>query len=66
MGLVGNINTKEYDERFEWENTKVLNIEDRKFERKVRKALEMQFQETSLRSHHGLNQGYGPYEMTNF
>ena len=43
-------------EGFEWKNTKVLKMEERKFERKVREALEIQFQETSPRSAHGPNQ----------
>ena len=42
----------ECNEGFEWENTKILNIGNRKFERKVREALEIQFQETLPHSNH--------------
>ena len=36
--------------------TKLLKVENRRFDRKVREALEIQFQETSPRNDHGLNQ----------
>ena len=51
---------------FEWDRSSVLKVEDRKFDRKVREALEIQFQETSPHSEHGLNQDDGQYVTTNF
>ena len=51
---------------FEWENTKTLTVEQKKFQRKVREALEIQLQDTSPHSEHGLNQDDGQYVTTNF
>ena len=51
---------------FNWENTLTLKIEDRRFDRKLREALEIQFRETSPRNEHGLNQGDGQYVTTTF
>ena len=51
---------------YDWENSKVLKIESKKFDRKVREALEIQFQETSPRSESGLNQDDGQYVTTKF
>ena len=53
-------------EGFDWENTSTLKIEDRRFDRKVREALEIQFRETSPRNEHGLNQDDGQYVTTTF
>ena len=49
---------------FDWENTSTLKVEDRRFDRKVREALEIQFRETSPRNEHGLNQDDGQYVTT--
>ena len=43
----------------------LLKIEDRRFDCKVREALEIQFRETP-RNEHGLNQDDGQYAMTTF
>ena len=51
---------------YNWDNAKLLKIENRKFDRKVREALEIQFQDTSPRSEHGLNQDDGQYVTTSF
>ena len=53
---------------FQWDNVSVLKIEDKnkKFDRKVREALEIQFQDTSPHSELGLNQDDGQYVTTNF
>ena len=53
-------------EGFDWENVKTISVEDKWFQRKVREALEIQFQNTSPRSEHGLNQDDGQYVTTNF
>ena len=53
-------------EGFGWDNVKTIKVEDRKFDRKVREALEIQFHETSPRSEHGLNQDDGQYVTTTF
>ena len=53
-------------EGFDWDNVKTIKIEDRKFDRKVREALEIQFHETSPRSEHGFNQDDGQYMTTTF
>ena len=53
-------------EGFDWDNVKTIKIEDRKFDRKVREALEIQFQETSPHNEHGLNQDDGQYVTTTF
>ena len=52
--------------RFEWDRSSILKVEDRKFDRNVREALEIQFQGTSPHSEHGLNQDDGQYVTTNF
>lgn len=51
---------------FRWNDVDVLKVEDRKFDRKVREALEIQFRETSPHNDHGLNQDYGQYVTTRF
>ena len=53
-------------EEFDWEKTSTLKIEDRRFDRKVREALEIRFRETSPRNKHGLNQDDGQYVATAF
>lgn len=53
-------------EGFEWEKTEVVKVEAKKFDRKVREALEIQFRNTSPRSEHGLNQDDGQYVTTKF
>ena len=50
----------------DWENSKILKIENKRFDRKVREALEIQFQGTSPRSENGLNQDDGQYVTTKF
>ena len=54
------------NEGFDWENVKTISVEDKRFQQKVREALEIQFQNTSPRSEHGLNQEDGQYVTTNF
>ena len=44
------------DAGFDWRNVKTLKVEESKFDRKVREALEIQFQNTSPHSENGLNQ----------
>ena len=51
---------------FNWEETTLLKTEERKFDRKVREALEIQLQQTSPHSDHGLNQDDGQYVTTSF
>ena len=51
---------------FQWENTSILKIEEKRFERKVREALEIQFRDTSPRSDQGLNQDDGQYVTSQF
>ena len=51
---------------FDWTSAKTIKIEEKKFDRKVREALEIQFRETSPRSEHGLNQDDGQYVTTQF
>ena len=53
-------------EGFDWDNVSTLKIEDRRFDRKVREALEIQFRETSPRNELGLNQDDGQYVTTTF
>ena len=53
-------------EGFDWENTSTLKIEDSRFDRKVREALEIQCREKSSRNEHGLNQDDGQYVTTTF
>ena len=53
-------------EGFDWEKTSTLKIEERKFDRKVREALEIQLRETSPHNEHGLNQDDGQYVTTTF
>ena len=57
---------KTCSEGFDWENMKTLSVKDKRFQRKVREALEIQFHGTSPRSEHGLNQDDGQYVTTNF
>ena len=54
------------DEGFDWDSAKTLKIDCKKFDRKVREALEIQFQQTSPHSDHGLNQDDGQYVTTGF
>ena len=51
---------------FDWEETIVLQTEEKRFERKVREALEIQLQQTSPRRDHGLNQDDGLYVTISF
>ena len=51
---------------FDWENVKTLKVDERRFERKVREALEIQLQVTSPHSENGLNQDDGQYVTTRF
>ena len=51
---------------FDWDNSTMLKVESKRFDRKVREALEIQFQDTSPRSENGLNQDDGQYVTTNF
>ena len=51
---------------YNWDNAKILKIESRKFDGKVHEALEIQFQDTSPHSEHGLNQDDGQYVTTSF
>ena len=44
------------DAEFDWKNLKTMKVEERKFDRKVREALEIQLQNTSPHSENGLNQ----------
>ena len=44
---------------FEWDRSSTLKVEDMKFDRKVREALQIPFQETSPHSEHGFNQDDG-------
>ena len=53
-------------EGFDWDNVSTLKIENRRFDRKVREALEIHFRETSPRNEHGLNQDDGQYVTTTF
>ena len=50
-------------EGFDWDGVSILKVESKKFDRK---ALEIQFQETSPHSEHGLNQNDGQYVTTTF
>ena len=43
------------------DSIETFKIEDRRFDRKVRESLEIQFWETSPRNEHGLNQDDGQY-----
>ena len=54
------------EEGFEWDKTSTLKIEENKFDRKVREALEIQYRGTSPRNDHGLNLDDGQYVTTNF
>ena len=51
---------------FEWKDTTILKIEEKIFDRKVRVALDIQLQQTSPHSDHGLNQDDGQYVSTSF
>ena len=51
---------------FDWENVKTLKVDERRFERKVREALEIQLQVTAPHSENGLNQDDGQYVTTRF
>ncbi|XP_057316789.1 uncharacterized protein LOC130657810 [Hydractinia symbiolongicarpus] len=51
---------------YDWDTAKMLKQEFNKFDRKVREALEIQFQDTSPRSEHGLNLDDGQYVTTKF
>ena len=51
---------------FKWDEASLLRIEEKKFDRKVREALEIQFHDTAPHSVHGLNLGDGQYVTTRF
>ena len=51
---------------FNWNNVKTLKVGARRFQRKVREALEIQLQNTAPHSEHGLNQDDGQYVTTKF
>ena len=51
---------------FKWEDTRILKTEERRFDCKLREALEIQLQDTAPRSEHSLNQGDGQYVTTKF
>ena len=53
-------------EGYDWENVYTLKIEDNRFDRKVREALEIQLQETSPHNEQGLNLDDGQYVTTHF
>ena len=53
-------------EGFLWDETKPLRIENSRFDRKVREALEIQFRDTLPHSEHGLNLDGGQYVTTKF
>ena len=50
------IHMQSCDAEFDWKNLKTMKVEERKFDRKVREALEIQLQNTSPHSKNGLNQ----------
>ena len=51
---------------FDWEGKIVFKTKERRFERKVREAFEIQLQQKSPHSDHGLDQDDGQYVTTNF
>ena len=53
-------------EGFLWDETKMLHPQTKRFERKVREALEIQFQEASPLDEYGLNLDGGQYVTTRF
>ena len=53
-------------ERFLWNETKPLRLENRRFDRKVREVLEIQFRETSPHSEQGLSLDGGQYVTMKF
>ncbi|MEO0685547.1 MAG: hypothetical protein AAFY76_11030 [Cyanobacteria bacterium J06649_11] len=55
-----------YKAGFKWDDTRILKTEERRFDRKVREALEIQLQDTAPRSEQGLNQDDGQYVTTKF
>ena len=57
---------KDCDMGYDWDNIRELKLEERKFDRKVREALEIQRWETAPHNDHGLNQDDGQYVVTNF
>ena len=57
---------KDCNQGFLWDKVSTLKIEEKKFERKVREAFEIQKCETSPRNANGLNQDDGQYVTTSF
>ena len=57
---------KDCKEGLNWEEAKLLKIEENKFDTKVREALEIQFRETAPHSEHGLNLDDGQYVTSRF
>ena len=51
---------------FKWEDTRILKPEERRFDCKVREALEIQLQDTAPRNENGLNQDDGQYVTRKF
>ena len=51
---------------FEWDEASLLSIEEKKFDRKVREALEIQFRQTAPHTEHGLNLDDGQYVTSRF
>ena len=60
------LHAKNYKAGFKWEDTRILKTEERRFDCKLREALEIQLQDTAPRSEHSLNQGDGQYVTTKF
>ena len=54
------------DAGFDWRNVRTLKVEERKFNRKVQEALEIQLLNTSPHSENGLNQDDRQYVTTRF
>ena len=53
-------------EGMKWDDVSLLKMEENKFDRKVREALEIQFRETAPHSDHGLNLDDGQYVTSRF
>ena len=60
------MHAKDCQQGYLWEDVSTMKVENRKFERKVREALEIQKCETSPLDANGLNQDDGQYVTTNF
>ena len=61
-GISGHV--QNCQEGFKWVDVEVLKVKERKFDRKIREALELQ--ESSPHNEHDLNQDYGQYVTTRF